>query len=103
MQQLAAACVRMKGLATSIDLQSLSFETRKMAHSQEKCFKLLRRELRALEKLQLTQLAMAAAPARASNGGETELPKLLEPDEPEERVLLDILSQLDKHLEDIAS
>eukprot|EP00931_Biecheleriopsis_adriatica_P100962 TRINITY_DN76195_c0_g1_i1.p1 TRINITY_DN76195_c0_g1~~TRINITY_DN76195_c0_g1_i1.p1 ORF type:complete len:647 (+),score=124.87 TRINITY_DN76195_c0_g1_i1:34-1941(+) len=50
-QVLANACVRMKGLATSIDLQSLSFETKMSDRKQAIFLKRISRRLTRIERL----------------------------------------------------
>mmetsp|Transcript_5434 Transcript_5434/g.9708 ORF Transcript_5434/g.9708 Transcript_5434/m.9708 type:complete len:628 (-) Transcript_5434:163-2046(-) len=82
LKSLVKACVRMKGFATSIDLQSVSFEA-KLMHSQTKdFFKVLAQQLENMEARLLvspTQRPQAFRKSQASSGA-------LEPDMEESRV-----------------
>lgn len=83
LQTLVSACVRMKGVATSIDLQSVSFEIQMISSVMEKKFKEQDSYLFSIQQLLLERMPDVELPSQGWNVDEP-LPPLLavEPDEP---------------------
>lgn len=83
LQTLVSACVRMKGVATSIDLQSVSFEIQMISSVMEKKFKEQDSYLFSIQQLLLERMPDVELPSQGWNVDEP-LPPLLavEPVEP---------------------